>query len=129
MAGKFPSKMHVVKSLGIKLGASTCKDPDIYEEYEARLNPSRTHPLPRSTPHAPLFHIPLRLSLTPLSVMQVLQHGPLFTRALTASGWLVNAIIKTIPFQPDGFSDLIPFFPRPYRRSPDRASGLTPLPC
>lgn len=108
----FHRRMHIAyKSLGVKSAASTCKDPDIYGSYEARLNPSHTHThTPPSTPHAPLFHIPLRLSLTPLSVMQVLQHGPLFTRALTASGWLVNAIIKTIPFQTDGFSDLVPFF-------------------
>lgn len=35
--------MHIVKSVGIKLGTSTCKDPDIYDEYEARLSLSHTH--------------------------------------------------------------------------------------
>lgn len=120
------SQLHIVTSVGIKLDALSCKDPDIYEAYEARLSPSHTHAAPPSTPHAPLFHIPLRLSLMPLSVMQVLQHGPLFTRALTASGWLVNAIIKTIPFQTNGFSDLVPFFfPGSIAGVPNRVSGLT----
>lgn len=43
---KFHSKMHIVKG---KPGASTCKDPYIYEEYDARLSSSHTHPLSLDT--------------------------------------------------------------------------------